>query len=124
MIIDSGLDIKGAFQILKDGESSKFIREKYINAIDQLDSGEVLSNVIKNFQLFPEEFLISIYLGEENGTLDETLLRFNEIFEDDLKNCVDRIIKLIEPLLILVAGLFILSIYIAIMVPLYSIYSI
>lgn len=124
MIIESGLDIKGAFIILKEGESSSFIREKYMNAIEALEVGEILSVVIKNFELFPNEFLVSIYLGEENGTLDETLFRYNEIFEDDLKNGVDRIIKVIEPLLVLAAGLFILSIYIAIMVPLYSIYTV
>jgi|GEM_PF-5464850 len=124
MIIESGLDIKGAFHILKDGESSSFIRGKYIRAIEELEVGEVLSNVIRNFGLFPDEFLVSIYLGEENGTLDETLWRYNEIFEEDIKNGVDRIIKVIEPLLVLAAGLFILSIYIAIMVPLYSIYTV
>lgn len=123
MIITSGLDIKGAFYILKDIEPSQFLREKYIRAIEDLEAGNVLSDIINGFNMFPKEFVASIVFGEESGTLDESILTYNEIFEDDLKESIDRIIKLMEPSLILMAGLFVLSIYIAIMVPLYSIYT-
>lgn len=123
MIISSGIDIKGAFLLLEDSEPSIFLKEKYSKAVEDLEKGYVLSEVIRNFELFPEEFLVSIYLGEESGNLEGTLQIFNDIFEEELKNKLDLFIKLLEPALILLAGLFLLSIYIAVLMPIYSMYS-
>ena len=123
MIIKSGIDIKKAFYIMKSSEPSEFLRRKYLNAIENLDKGVVLSKVIKDFNLFSNEFILSLMIGEENGSLEETLIMYNKIFEEDLKHSIDLGIKFTEVILIIMAGLFILSIYIAIMIPLYSIYN-
>lgn len=123
MIISCGMDIKNAFHLLKKSETSDFIKERYKVAMDELEKGNVLSDAIKSFQLFPEEFLVSILLGEESGDLEGVLLRYNEIFEEDLKSRIDLFTKMLEPALILLAGLFLLSIYAAILLPIYSIYS-
>ena len=124
MIIKSGIDIKKAFYIMISSEASEFLRKKYLKAIESLEKGEVLSQVIREFDLFSNEFVLSVILGEENGSLEETLIRYNEIFEEELKENIDLVIKFLEVILIIMAGLFILSIYIAIMTPLYSIYNI
>lgn len=123
MIIACGIDIKNAFELLKKSEDSNYIKEIYDKAIESLEKGSVLSEVIKDFTLFPEEFTVSIFLGEESGTLEEVLLVYKEIFEEDLKERIEGFMKILGPGLILLAGLFLLSIYVAVMMPIYSMYS-
>lgn len=123
MIITCGIDIKSAFNLLEKSEISAFIKKRYYRGMEELEKGVVLSQVIRNFNLFSEEFLVSIFLGEESGDLEQVLLRYNEIFEEELKNKMDLMIKLLEPGLIILAGLFLLSIYAAILLPIYGIYS-
>lgn len=123
MIITCGIDIKSAFKLLVKTEGSAFIKERYFSGIEELEKGVVLSKVIRNFNLFPEEFLVSVLLGEESGDLEQVLLRYNEIFEEELNSKIDLMVKLLEPGLIILAGLFLLSIYAAILLPIYGIYS-
>lgn len=123
MIITCGIDIKSAFKLLVRTEGSPFIKERYFSGIEELEKGVVLSKVMRNFNLFPEEFLVSVFLGEESGDLEQVLIRYNEIFEEELKSKIDLMVKLLEPGLILLAGLFLLSIYAAILLPIYGIYS-
>lgn len=123
MTLSCGIDIKSAFQLLEKSEGSQFIKERYGKAREEIEKGTVLSQVISGFQLFSEEFLVSILLCEESGNLEELLFQTNEILEEELKSSVEFFMKMLEPMLILLAGLFLLSVYVAIIVPIYSIYS-
>ncbi|HAR86195.1 MAG TPA: type II secretion system protein F, partial [Clostridium sp.] len=57
------------------------------------------------------------------SSLYKVLQCCNEVFEEELEGKLDRITSLIEPLLIVFVGLFIGSIIIAIMIPLFNMYN-
>jgi len=78
---------------------------------------------MKKCDLFSKYFLSIVYIGEVNGSLEEVLNSCNEVFEEELQGKLDRMTSLVEPLLIGFVGLFIGSIIIAIMLPLFNMYN-
>ncbi len=78
---------------------------------------------MKKCDIFSRYFLSTIHIGEINGSIEEVLYSCNEVFEEELQGRLDRMTSLAEPLLIVFVGIFIGSIIMAIMLPLFSMYN-
>ena len=123
MMIGSGIDIKSSLILLRNCENAIYIKERLNRCIEGLERGDSLYEGLKRCDIFSNYFLSTIYIGEINGSVEEVLQCCNEVFEEELEGKLDRITSLIEPLLIVFVGLFIGSIIIAIMIPLFNIYN-
>ena len=64
-----------------------------------------------------------IAIGEETGKLDEILNKTADFYDDELEQAIMSTTALIEPLLIVVMGLAIGFIVLAIMIPMFNMYS-
>ncbi|MEG0132639.1 MAG: type II secretion system F family protein [Clostridium sp.] len=124
MMIGSGVDIKSALVALKSCEDVDYINKKLYTCIRTLEEGLGLYDGIKKLDIFPKYFLIMISMGEENGSLEEVLLTSNEEFEEDLQVNIEKVMKLIEPLITILAGMVVGSIVLAVMLPLFSMYNV
>ncbi|MEG1256325.1 type II secretion system F family protein [Clostridium sp.] len=124
MMISSGIDIKSALVILKSCEDVEYLNKKLRICIKTLEEGQGFYDGLKKIDIFPKYFLTMISMGEENGSLEENLITSSEEFEDDLQVNIEKLMKLIEPLIIVVAGIFVGSIFLAVMVPLFNMYNI
>lgn len=90
---------------------------------ESLRQGKPLSEPMKNAWVFPPLVTQMIAVGEETGALDHMLGKIADFYEMDVDNTVDRLKSLIEPLLIVFLAVVVGLIVLAIVLPMFSLYS-
>ena len=93
-----------------------------IASSERIKKGEPIAKVLgENPELFPPIITQMIEVGEQTGTLDNILDDLAEFYEDDVKNTMDSLASIIEPVLILGLGIAVAGMAISIIMPMYSI---
>ncbi|MNW59633.1 Type II secretion system protein F [compost metagenome] len=90
---------------------------------DSLRKGNPLSEPLKKAWVFPPLVTQMIAVGEETGSLDQMLGKVADFYEMDVDNTVDRLKSLIEPLLIVFLAGIVGVIVMAIILPMFTLYS-
>ncbi len=71
-------------------------------------------------KLFPPLLTQMIQVGEETGTLDNILDDLTAFYEQDVKDTLDNLTSLIEPILIIILGIAVGGLAAALILPMYS----
>jgi type IV pilus assembly protein PilC len=96
---------------------SKGLEEVYAN----LRRGELLSASLQKTKIFPPMIVQLVATGEESGKVDELLRKAAEFYEREIKNTVDSLAAIIEPVLIIILGGIVGGILICLYLPVFSI---
>jgi general secretion pathway protein F len=70
----------------------------------RLAKGEGLAVPMAEAGVFPVLAVQLIQVGEESGQLDSMLLRVAEIYDEEVKRTIDRLLALLVPVIIIVLG--------------------
>lgn len=120
ILIDSGIPI-----VVSLSTSSKLLGNKYLNeqfnfAIDEVKRGCDLSRALYTLNFFPTLMIETLYISEKSANLSYSLNVLANLYDEDLRNKLQKITTIIEPLMILfIAGIVILLI-ISVFIPLFS----
>ena len=71
-------------------------------------------------KIYPSIFVQMVGTGEETGSLDDMLLKFNNFFDSEINKRVDRLSQIIEPMLIIFMASLVLVLTLAIYMPVFS----
>lgn len=102
-----------------------------LNALEEkeLDISQVIDKIQKGNNLFvslgclnilKEYELAVIRSGEKSGTLQQSFEILSDILQHKVKSRTDKIISLVQPVMILVVGILLIAVICAVFVPLYS----
>lgn len=120
-LISGGLPIAQALEITGEVVGNTTYKEIILKVRDEVRKGEAISSIL---QLYPQSisplFHQMVVVGEKTGTLDSSLNNVVEFYQKEIDRNLDDLIKLIEPLLIIVLGLIVGGLVGAVMIPLYS----
>ncbi|MEI6205031.1 MAG: type II secretion system F family protein, partial [Enhydrobacter sp.] len=96
----------------------------YFDACEQItnhvSAGESLQRAIQRTGLFPNRVTQMIKIGEEAGTLDQILQHLAHLYEGEVAETVDVICRLLEPIIMVILGLFIGGVVIGMYLPLFK----
>ena len=87
----------------------------------RMKEGESIAKPLGQSGVFPLLSIHMITVGEETGRLDEMLMQVANNYDKEVKNTVQRMIALMEPLLILSMGLAVGFIVVAVLLAVVSI---
>ena len=73
----------------------------------RLTKGEGLAEPLRDCGLFPRLALQLIQVGEESGRLEEMLLRIADIYDEEVKRSIERMLSLLVPLITIALGILI-----------------
>jgi len=73
--------------------------------------------------MFSERLTTSIIVGEETGRLDDILESTSKTFEYEADIAIGQLLSLIEPILIVVMSIIILTVILSVLIPLLGMYS-
>ena len=91
-------------------------------SIDRVKQGDSLSASLSDCGvLFPGSVLEMISVGEESGKLDQELVRLAGVTEGDLDRQLRIAVALAEPLMLFLMAGFIGTIFISMVIPIFSI---
>ena len=85
--------------------NNDFIEKAFETVVDEVKQGESLSVSIQRTGIFESMFCSIIYVGEESGALDTILEKSASYYEDESDSAIQRLVGMIEPIMIIFMGL-------------------
>ena len=121
LLLGSGLPVTNCIETASGILENKFIEQKLKVSLIDINEGKSIYNALKKCQIFNPIFLSIVNVGEESGRLEEILKKLAEISENDLQENAQKLVKFIEPAVILFLSVFIGLIIVSIMLPIFNI---
>jgi len=120
-LLGNGVSILKALGIVRETANNLVITELLENAEQQLKQGQTISDALTQSDCFPKLAVQMIKMGEETGRLEDMLLRVADIYDKQLRTSVQRMLALLEPVLIITLGLMIAGIIVSILLAILSV---
>lgn len=119
-LYSSGIPMVECLQRASAVLGNSYIDEKFEEVIDEVKQGETLSASITRTEIFESMFCSVIYVGEESGALDSILEKTSDYYEEESDSAVQRLVSMVEPVLLIFMGLVIGMVVIGIYPALYG----
>ncbi|MGD0780932.1 MAG: type II secretion system F family protein [Dehalococcoidales bacterium] len=123
MLIEAGLTLPQALIAIIGTIDSNIIRAALVEIRQDIIKGKGLSQPMQKSGFFPRLLVDVVAIGERTGTLQSSFSKMADYYEKRLDMRVQRLLAMVEPASIILAGLVIGFIGVAIFMPLYSIYQ-
>jgi type IV pilus assembly protein PilC len=121
LLMNSGTPILEATQIAGGAVSNKFYALALEQVYTDLKQGELLSQALTRAEEFPPLITQLVSTGEESGKIDDLLQKAADFYDREIRNIVDSLASIIEPILIIVLGSIVGAMLIALYLPIFSI---
>ena len=123
LLYSSGVTVLQSLQICEDIAGNKVIATALHRAHQEIANGKNMSESFKNSALFPPLVLRMIKIGENTGGLDTALLNVSYFYNRDVKDGIEKLQRMIEPMMTVVLGLILLWVMLSVLGPIYDIIS-
>ena len=120
-LLSNGVPLLAALSIVKDTLENRLVAQKLELAVSSLKEGGGLTAPLMEAKIFPSLAMQMIKLGEESAQLPEMLDRVATTYDKEIKISIQRLLALLEPILIVGLGLMIGGIIISILMAILSV---
>ena len=120
LVIESGVQIVDAIDISSRALDNIIVYEKLSISREHIRRGNEISYSISKSEVFSNSFISMLRIGEESGSLDETLSVTNDFYSEELNIKIEKAMKSVEPIITLVIGLIIGLFIIAMVIPMFD----
>jgi len=117
----SGITILDAVRTSEEIVANRYVADGIQRAGQQINAGESLSEAFQNLGMFPPLVIRMLRVGESTGALDNALMNITYFYNRDVRDSVDKALKLLEPTLTLVLGALHALILFSVLTPVYDI---
>jgi type IV pilus assembly protein PilC len=122
-LLGSGMTLLQALEIVIKVVGNRKVMEGLMVTREDIRKGISLSNSLRKVDVFPPMVYSMIGIGEESGTMEKMLEKCAEYYDDEVENAIQKLVSMIEPLLIIVMGVVVGFIIVSIMLPIFDIYG-
>ncbi len=119
----TGVDLLQSLLLVEQMATNVVIARLVRDAREAIAGGETIAAAFGRSPLVPVVVMRSLALGESTGRLDEALERAKLYYSREIPASVRRVITLIQPAMIVILGAVILTVALAIMLPILNIYN-
>lgn len=117
----SGITVLDAIKTSEDVVGNRVISDGLNRAGQQVAAGEGLTETFQNLGMFPPLVIRMLRVGETTGALDTALANVTYFYNRDVKDAVDKGLKMLGPTLTLILGGMIAFVIWAVLGPVYDI---
>ena len=117
----SGITILDAVKTSEGIVANRVIVDGLQRAGQQINAGESMSEAFRNLGMFPPLVIRMLRVGETTGALDTALMNVTYFYNRDVKDSVDKALKLLEPTLTLLLGGMLALILFSVLTPVYDV---
>lgn len=119
-LLENGMPLLGALGLAKEVVSNRKIGAQLTEMTEELKRGKGLAEPLAKNQVLPKMALQMIKVGEESGRLDPMLTKVANIYDQETRAAVQRMLTLLEPVLIIGLGIVVAGIIMSILVAILS----
>jgi len=115
-----GIPLMQALDTASDSLGTEVLRKVLAEAVKLVREGQALSQSLRKTKLFPSLSLDMIEVGESTGALPQMLTSVAEFYEEDVSNSVTAALSLIEPVIMIIMGIFVAFVLVSLYLPIFS----
>jgi type IV pilus assembly protein PilC len=119
----SGIPMLNTLQIAKTTVGNKYIENQFDEVINALGNGQTLSVSLALVDGFEQKLISTILIGEESGRLEDMLGSVAEQYDYDAEMATQRLVSLMEPIMIVVMAGVVLMVIVSVLLPIFQMYS-
>ena len=119
-LLKGGLPLVPSLETAARSIDSRQISNAVFSSVDTVREGKGLSSSLEATKVFPELAVEMIEVGESTGALPQMLNSVAEFFEEDVQTSLTAAMSLIEPIILIVMGLVVVTILISLYLPIFQ----
>jgi type IV pilus assembly protein PilC len=123
LLINSAVPIVESLNIVSTVMTSQTLKNAVMDAANQVEKGNSLSNYFKTTKNFPSLLGQMAGVGEETGKMDEVLERVAIYYEGEVDNLVKGLSAALEPIILVMLGVMVGFLIVSIITPIYKLTS-
>jgi len=120
-LLNNGVPLLAALRIVGETLTNQVLQKSISTVAEGVKGGGTLATRLADSGRFPILAVHLVRVGEETGSLDSMLLRLAEIYDREVRTSVQRMLALLEPVLIIGLGFIVGGIIMSILVAILSI---
>ncbi|MFF3022754.1 competence type IV pilus assembly protein ComGB [Gottfriedia sp. NPDC057948] len=120
ILLHAGFPIVDALKTMQNNDSRAFIKEKAVVFYNQILNGISMQEAFKNERAFHRDIIFVIEHGMNNSTLSKELADYADYLKESIEAYFHRSIRIIQPIILILISTSILSLYIAILFPMFQ----
>lgn len=121
MLYDSGANAETIFSLSPGVVRNLYLSEALAGITESIIAGENIAQSMVKSRVFPPLITDIVAMGEKTGNLDKAIKRACDIFDREVPETLKKLFAFIEPLLIVLLGIFVLIVLLSIFLPIYKI---
>jgi type IV pilus assembly protein PilC len=119
-LLIGGIPLMQALETASDSLGTQVLKLELAKAAKLVREGQSLSGSLRVSGMFPSLALDMIEVGESTGALPAMLGSIAEFYEDDVATSVTAALSLIEPVIMIIMGVFVAFVLVSLYLPIFS----
>ncbi|MEM9427881.1 MAG: type II secretion system F family protein [Pseudomonadota bacterium] len=121
MLLRAGAPLRPALEFVAEAMANTVIRDRLSHVAQEIGQGRALAEALAGTALLPPTTLGMIRAGELAGALPSLLDAVGAIHERAAEDRIDRVLALIEPVMILLVGVVLGTVIVTVYLPIFGI---
>lgn len=124
ILLKTGVPVERSLAIASDVVASDTLKKILKKSVTQITQGVSIAQSLRQKNgLIPEIMIKVVQIGEETGSLDQSLDSLTDSFNEEVRNRLQSLSVIIEPLLMLIVGVVVGAFVFSIIGPIYQVVS-
>jgi len=119
-LLRNGVPLLTALRISSESTGNQLLQKAVLESVETVSSGDSLSRPLAASGLIPPQIMAMIRIAEEANTLDEVLVRIADRIDERIERQLDIMVRMVEPMMLLVIGSMVLFIIVGILLPVFD----
>lgn len=120
VLLSSGVAIQDALKISAEVITLDPLKKRVLKMVEDVREGESVGTAMHKADFFPPLLLNLVKTGEGKGQLDTMLLKGAKHYEFSVETAANTLVSVLEPILIIIMGAVVLTVVLAIMMPIFE----
>jgi len=122
-LMGSGIPLIESLEITAQTMTNMRFMDELENAKSDVAMGTPLSESLRSGRLFPALVYQMLNIGEESGSSEQMLTKIADYFEEEAEQSMQQLMALLEPAIIVIMAVFVGTIIMAVMLPMFQLFS-
>jgi type IV pilus assembly protein PilC len=122
-LLSGGIPLVQSLEISARSLSNRYMAGELAATQQRVQEGQSFAVAMGERGVFPDVAVKMVEVGESTGALQEMLNSLADFYDEEIETDVERFLKLIEPVLLVIMGLVIAAVVLALYMPLFQLGS-
>lgn len=119
-LLSGGIPLVPAFEIAVSAVGNTYVRGRIEPKIQLVREGKPFHQALEQSEVFTDMAVDMVKVGEATGSLDEMLTSVADFMDEQIETRMQRLLSMVEPIMLVFMGIIIAILLIAIYLPLFS----